>query len=71
MKYDGYRGLLYVDHGRGRLISRNSREMKRFGSGLGVGAVGRGPKRDPRMNVSCARLQEMLWTTRWILNFVP
>ena len=32
MKYDGYRGLLYVEQGKGRLISRNSRTMKRFGA---------------------------------------
>jgi bifunctional non-homologous end joining protein LigD len=30
MKYDGYRGLLYVEHGNPRLISRNGRTMKRF-----------------------------------------
>src|SRR5579864_8983240 len=32
LKYDGYRGLLYIERGRGRLISRNRREMKRFGA---------------------------------------
>jgi hypothetical protein len=30
MKYDGYRGLLYLEHERGRLISRNGRT--RFGA---------------------------------------
>jgi hypothetical protein len=31
MKYDGYRGPLYLEHGKGpRLISRNGRTMKRF-----------------------------------------
>lgn len=30
MKYDGFRGLLYLEGGRGRLISRNKREMRRF-----------------------------------------
>jgi bifunctional non-homologous end joining protein LigD len=30
MKYDGYRGLLHVEHGKGPLISRNGRTMKRF-----------------------------------------
>jgi bifunctional non-homologous end joining protein LigD len=33
MKYNGYRGLfLYIEQGRGRLISRNGRTMKRFGA---------------------------------------
>jgi bifunctional non-homologous end joining protein LigD len=30
MKYDGYRGLLYVEHGAGRFVSRNERVMRRF-----------------------------------------
>lgn len=30
IKYDGYRGLLYLEGLRARLISRNRREMKRF-----------------------------------------
>jgi bifunctional non-homologous end joining protein LigD len=29
-KYDGYRGLYYVEHGRGRFISRNGNVLKRF-----------------------------------------
>jgi len=32
LKYDGYRGLLYLERGRARLISRNRRDMKRFGA---------------------------------------
>jgi len=32
LKADGFRGLLYIDHGKGRLISRNARAMKRFGA---------------------------------------
>jgi bifunctional non-homologous end joining protein LigD len=32
MKYDGYRGLLYLEHGKPRLTSRNGRTMKRFGA---------------------------------------
>ena len=30
LKYDGYRALLYIERGTGRLISRNGRHMKRF-----------------------------------------
>ena len=30
LKYDGYRALLYLQRGNGRLISRNGRHMKRF-----------------------------------------
>ena len=30
LKYDGYRALLYFERGRGQLISRNGRHMKRF-----------------------------------------
>jgi len=32
LKADGFRGLLYIDHGKGWLISRNARAMKRFGA---------------------------------------
>ena len=32
VKYDGYRALLYVERGKGRLISRNGRTMRRFGT---------------------------------------
>ena len=30
VKADGFRGLLYIVEGSGRLVSRNRREMKRF-----------------------------------------
>jgi bifunctional non-homologous end joining protein LigD len=30
LKYDGYRGLCFVEHGRGHFISRNGNTLRRF-----------------------------------------
>jgi ATP-dependent DNA ligase len=32
-KYDGYRGLCYIEHGRGNFISRNANDLKPGPSG--------------------------------------
>jgi bifunctional non-homologous end joining protein LigD len=41
-KYDGYRGLCYVEHGRCQFVSRNGNILSRFAA-LGVSLRGRQP----------------------------
>jgi ATP-dependent DNA ligase len=43
LKYDGFRGLCYLDRGRNRLISRNNNVMTRF----------RGARRSDRVAARC------------------